>query len=137
MNTYQTSVLSDEDIGVNSTVIELIKPASSNIGSMGGGGDFNWLGKMPIGSRFIFRMRHRQNISGPDVGVQYAEVKAKFKDCTMLYDGLNKPIKYIVHNLDFSTAMVCVEELEPYQQEAFNALDTNNLVTFVPGDRAD
>lgn len=137
MNVHQTSVLSDEDIGVNSTVIELIKPASSNLGSMGGGGDFNWLGKMPIGSRFIFRMRHRQNTGMPDVGVQYAEVKAKFKDCTMLYDGLNKPVKYIVHNLDFSTAMMCVEELEAYPQEAANALDANNSVTCHQPNRAD
>lgn len=135
MNTHRTSVLCDEDIGVESTVIELIKPNNSLIGMAGGGGPDNWLAGMPIGSRFIFRMRQRQNTGMPDVGVQYAEVKAKFKHCTMLYDGLNKPIKYIVHTLDFSTAMVCVEELEAYQEGVANALNADDFVTVPQCDR--
>lgn len=115
MNTQRTVVVSDDSIGVNSTVIDLIKPNLTAIG--GGGVDNNWLGKLPVGARFLFRMKSPQSHTGPDVGVQMAEVQVKFKTCTQLYDGLNKPVKFIVDNLAFSAMMYCVEELPAFNQE--------------------
>lgn len=125
MNTHRTLVLCDEELGVDSTVIDLIKPNLTSIG--GGGRDPNWLGKLPIGTRFLFKNWSPQNHAGPDIGVQYAEVQVKYKECTQLFDGLNKPMKYIVDNLAFSAAMRCVEVLEQYQQEG-----TDNVLILEP-----
>lgn len=131
MNTHRTVVLYDEELGVNCSTMDLIKPA--NLTSIsGGGGDANWLAKMPIGTRFLFKNRMPQNHAGPDIGVQYAEIQVKFKECTQLFDGLNKPMKYIVDNLAFSAAMRCVEILEPFQQEG-----TDNVLVLEPSNRTD
>lgn len=117
MNTKRTVVLSDDDIGVSSTVMDLIKPSNLSSISGGGGRDPNWLGKLPLGARFLFKSWMPQNPSAPDIGVQMAEVQVKYKECTQLFDGLNKPIKYIVDNVAFSTTMRCVEMLEPFVQQ--------------------
>lgn len=125
MNTYRTSVLCDENIGVESTVIDLIKP--SNLTTIGGGTiDNNWLAKMPVGTRFLFRSKQPQNHLGPDIGVQMAEVEVKFKECTQLFDGLNKPIRFLVFNTAFSQQMQCIQELPPFNHE-----ETENVLTII------
>lgn len=126
MNTHRTVVLCDDEIGVDSTVIDLIKPNLTAIG--GGNVDNNWLGKLPLRTRFLFRMKQPQSHTGPDVGVQVAQVEVKYKECTQLFDGLNKPIKYIVDNISFSQVMRCVEVLPDLEQPE----GTDNVLVLEP-----
>lgn len=128
MSKLRTAIVSPEPLGVESSVIDLIKPSLSTIG---GGSGSNWLSNLPLGSRFLFRPRQRRS---EDIGAQSAEVFHKYSTCTCLFDGLNKPVYFIVDSAGFSEMMQCVEMLAPRptvtEEGAVNVLEQ-------PADRTD
>lgn len=119
MATRQSTILSAENLGVDCSVIDLVRPVTS-----GGGPVFdNWLSRLEVGDRFLFR--HRQSKGPEDIGLQHAEVAFKYRSSTQLADTLNKTMRYVVDNAGFSALMKC-EEILPKPEGTVHVLPSND-----------